>query len=212
MRIAPHQFTACNFPPCWGRKRGHAVSPARLVPRPLSGPRFLRRDRARCRAGARPPRPSPTLEQRLAGYKPVAQARPARPAVCRQGRAAAARPLHSRRGRPRQDHADGHVFSAQPGRAQAPRAFPRIHGRGARADPRLSSEYRARRDRRRRRDRAHRRVDFRRGLAFVLRRIPCHRHRRCDDPRDGCSPSCSNSAPWWWRHPTSRPRISTRAV
>src|SRR5258706_179250 len=112
----------------------------------------------------------------------AAQARPAWPAVCRQGRGAATRPLHSWRGRARQDHADGSVFSAQFGRAQAPRALPRIHGRRSRADLRLSSEYRARRNRRRRRDRAHRGVDLRRGVAFVFRRVPCHRHRGCDDP------------------------------
>jgi len=62
--------------------------------------------------------------------------------------------------RARQDHADGPVFSAESGQAQAPCAFPRIHGRGARADLRLPAEHRARRDRRRRCDRAHRGVDF----------------------------------------------------
>ena len=42
-------------------------------------------------------------------------------------------PLHLRRRRPRQDHADGLVLRGEPGRAQAPRAFSRIHDRRARA-------------------------------------------------------------------------------
>ena len=45
-------------------------------------------------------------------------------------------PLHLRRRRPRQDHADGPVLRGVAGRAQASRAFPRIHGRRARARPR----------------------------------------------------------------------------
>ena len=61
-------------------------------------------------------------------------------------------PLHLRRGRPRQDHADGSVFRGQRRRAQAPRAFPRIHGRRARARARLPAKTQTRRGQRRRSD------------------------------------------------------------
>ena len=47
----------------------------------------------------------------------------------------------------------------------------------------LPAEDQGRRDRRRRSDPARRRGDRRRNLAALLRRIPRHRHRRCDDPR-----------------------------
>ena len=45
--------------------------------------------------------------------------------------------LPLRRRRPRQDHADGSVLRGVAGAAQASRAFPRIHGRRARARARL---------------------------------------------------------------------------
>ena len=180
-RIAAAPILGLHFSSCWGRK-GAMLSPPSAS--------FRAHYQALVSSGAIEPDAAQEeaaealaeLEQRLSRLQAAAQAGPARPAVCRQGRAAAARPLYSRRSRPRQDHADGPVLPAQFGHPQAPRAFPRIHGRGARADLRLSPEHRARRDRRRRRDRAHRRVDLRRGLAFVFRRIPCHRHRRRDDP------------------------------
>ncbi len=71
------------------------------------------------------------LEQRLANYKPLRKQGLLGRLFADKDEAAAARPLRPRRSRPRQDHADGPVFPAQLGRAQAPRAFPRIHGRGA---------------------------------------------------------------------------------
>ena len=46
-------------------------------------------------------------------------------------------PLHLRRCRARQDDADGFVLRGEPGRAQAPRAFPRIHARRARTHLRV---------------------------------------------------------------------------
>ena len=75
-------------------------------------------------------------------------------------------------------------FAASAGRAQAPRAFPRVHGRRARAHARAT----ARRSRPARYSdddpiRARRRGDRRRGVAALLRRVPRHRHRRRDDPR-----------------------------
>ena len=45
----------------------------------------------------------------------------------------------------------------------------------------------------------------RRGLASLLRRIPRHRHRRCDDSRAGCSRGCSRQASWSWPRRTSSP-------
>ena len=92
-------------------------------------------------------------------------------------------PLHLRRRRPRQDHADGPVLRGVAGGAQAPRAFPRVHGGRARAGARVPPADQGRRDRGRRSDPAHRRRDRRGKLAALLRRVPCHRHRRCDDPR-----------------------------
>ena len=74
-------------------------------------------------------------------------------------------------------------FEASPVRAQAPRAFPRVHGRRARARARSSARSSSRQAQRRRPDPAHRRRAGGGELAPVLRRIPRHRHRRCHDPR-----------------------------
>ena len=54
-------------------------------------------------------------------------------------------PLHLRRRRPRQDHADGSVLRGVAGRAQTPRAFPRVHGGRARAHLRVPAAAQARR-------------------------------------------------------------------
>ena len=68
--------------------------------------------------------------------------------------------------------------------AQAPRAFPRIHGRRARARPRVSPEAaRTARSRATTPIRLAAARDRRGKLAALLRRVPRHRHRRRDDPR-----------------------------
>ena len=119
------------------------------------------------------------------GISSGAQILVARLAV-RQPRAHAAAhqgPLHLRRRRPRQDHADGFVLRNEPGRAQAPRPFSRIHARRARTHSRRAAGHEARRARRRRSDPARRRRAGRPGVAALLRRVSRHRHRRRHDPR-----------------------------
>ena len=75
-------------------------------------------------------------------------------------------------------------FEACAGRAQAPRAFPRIHGRRARAHARASgSSSRPARSTARIRSGSPPPRIADESLAAVLRRIPRHRHRRCHDPR-----------------------------
>ncbi len=176
------QFTACNF-----RALEAVRGPCCLRPPPRSAP-IIRASsppaRSRpIRRRRRPPRPSPTLEARLSSYKPARKQGLLGRLFADKDAAAAARALRSRRGRPRQDHADGPVLSARSPVAHKRRAHfhefmaevhERIYGfrqniaRGEIADGdviALTAD-----------------VDLRRGLAAVLRRIPRHRHRRRDDP------------------------------
>ena len=74
-------------------------------------------------------------------------------------------------------------FAASAVRAQAPRAFPRVHGRRARAPQCRAAGDEGRPDRGCRSDPPRRRRARRGSLAALLRRIPRHRHRRRDDPR-----------------------------
>ena len=126
---------------------------------------------------------------------------------CCARRAGAQRALHFRPRRPRQDHADGPVLRDHHVPAEAPHAFPRVHGRGARPH--------------RRRAQGHARaIPFRRSRAAiaakaraaVLRRDARHRHRRRHDPRAACSRRCSSIRWWWWRPPTCRRASSTRTA
>ena len=91
---------------------------------------------------------------------------------------AAFRPLHPRAGRTRQVDADGPVLRGDRRPGQAPRPFPRLHARGARAPRRATARWRgagAVGGARRSPDRAR--------LAALLRRVPGPGHRRRDDPR-----------------------------
>ena len=154
------------------------------------------------------------LESAHRRISPGAQIVVARLAVRRprEARAADQGPLHLRRRRPRQDHADGFVLRSKPGRAQAPRAFSRIHARRARAHSRHPAEDEARRACRRRSDPARRRAAGARGVAALLRRISRHRYRRRHDPRPAVHAACSSAASWWSRRRTWRPTSSTRTA
>ena len=101
-------------------------------------------------------------------------------------------------------------FRDQPGRAQAPRPFPRIHGRRARARSRLSTGNQERRDRRTGSDPARRRGDRRGNLAAVLRRIPRHRYRRRHDPRPPVHAAVRTRHGRWWRRQIWRRTSSTK--
>ena len=80
------------------------------------------------------------------------------------------------RGRARQIDADGPRLRDDRLSAQAPRPFPRIHARGARAAARRAGEGGGRSDP------AGRRGDRRRGAAALLRRDGDQQQRRRDDP------------------------------
>ena len=180
--------------------------------RTVSRARRARRDRAR--RGAGNDCGAARAARRAAGAAPaVAQIFASRLAVREEeSRRADQRTLHPRRRRTRQDHADGLVLRRKRREAETPRAFSRVHGRRARARARLSSEDQIRRDHRRRSDRPHRDRARRRGLASLLRRIPRHRHRRCDDSRAGCSHGCSRQASWSWPRRMSSRTSSTRTA
>ena len=92
------------------------------------------------------------------------------------GRAAARRRLSVGRGRARQIDADGPRLRGDPARAQAPRPFPRIHARSARAAARRAGEGGGRPDP------AGRRGDRRGGRTALLRRDGDQQRRRRDDP------------------------------
>ena len=119
-------------------------------------------------------------------------------------------PLHLRRCRARQDHADGFLLRDEPGRAQAPRAFSRIHARRARTHSRRPAENETRRACGRRSDQARRRGTGGAGVAVVLRRVSRHRHCRRHDPR----PAVHAIVRTRHRHgrdlERARPTISTR--
>jgi hypothetical protein len=149
---------------------------------PLSRTGARRPAGARRRAGSggaqarRPARRARSLPARL-------QIRCAGLAVRRRAQArGAARAVYLGLGRPRQDDADGLLFSGSPDRPQAPRPFSRLHGRGSRPHPPMAAGQESRRGERRRSGRAARRGDRRTRLAALFRRIRRHRHRRRDDP------------------------------
>ena len=115
-------------------------------------------------------------------------------------------PLHLRRGRPRQDHADGPVLRGVAGRCASAacistNSWPTCTSastrcarsskpaRSATSDPIALAAA----------------AIARRGLAALLRRIPRHRHRRCHDSRPAVHSACSSAASWWSRPRTCAP-------
>ena len=101
-----------------------------------------------------------------------------------QSRRAAQGPLRLRRGRPRQDHADGPVLRDQrrsraSGACISTNSWPTCTS----AFTSIRQEIKNGEANERRSDPAHRRGDRRGKLAALLRRIPRHRHRRRHDPR-----------------------------
>ena len=107
---------------------------------------------------------------------------------------------------PRQDDADGSLFRRDALRAETARPLPRIHGGRPRAHRDGPDERTGRPDPARRA--GHRQ----RGTAPLLRRIACHRHRRCNDPRAAVRSVCSPPARLSSQRRTSRHRGSTKTA
>ena len=149
------------------RARGAKLGGGALGPSAPARPLHDLHRRALPRARSRPPLPGRSgaggacPEARCArraaqGLSRRAEAKRVREAHGAQGRRAAARALRPWRGRPRQDHADGHVLRRGRNAAQASGAFSRLHGRRSRPAAPLAPGAEARRGRRRRPDRAGR--------------------------------------------------------
>ncbi len=154
-RSQSRQCPSANSTKAWSpSRRSSAIPPSRRCwrgwRRSSSGSRPIRSARAGCGLS------------RLAVRQPRA---------ARAGEGA----LRLRRRRPRQDHDDGLVLRGEPGGAQAPRPFPRAHGRRPRPGSGLPAEDQGRRDPGRGRHPADRERDRRGKLAALLRRIPRHR-------------------------------------